>query len=199
MSRRSERLSISAKITPARSHKRAASNTAISDAKAKRSKSRKANATKSKYFKDLEAKLEATEDEVSDGTHAEESSSDDDEISDFAEEDEKLTTSDSDGEASSGSDEFPKSGKSAKRGKGATPVASVTTKSSELWRPGVKAGLGPGNQVVIKKPQARAAGKTPYQDHTIHPNTLLFLKELKANNERQWLKSKSCTPYSDNV
>ncbi|KAE8867968.1 hypothetical protein PTNB29_01879 [Pyrenophora teres f. teres] len=56
----------------------------------------------------------------------------------------------------------------------------------ELWRPGAK--LEPGTQLVIKKPKARDAGDTPYLDHTIHPNTMLFLKDLAANNDRQWLK-----------
>lgn len=68
---------------------------------------------------------------------------------------------------------------------------TMTPKSAngkELWRQGVKAGLGPGNQVVIKKPKAREAGNTPYKEDTIHPNTLLFLKDLKKNNDREWLK-----------
>ncbi|TID19355.1 protein fam92a1 [Venturia nashicola] len=59
---------------------------------------------------------------------------------------------------------------------------------SELWRPGVTTGLEPGTQVVIKKPKARDAGETPYSDDTIHPNTLLFLEDLAANNDRGWLK-----------
>lgn len=58
----------------------------------------------------------------------------------------------------------------------------------DLLKPGVTTGLGPGHQVVIKKPKARPAGSTPYTDDTIHPNTLLFLGDLKANNNRQWLK-----------
>ena len=66
-----------------------------------------------------------------------------------------------------------------------TPKAA---NGKELWRQGVKAGLGPGNQVVIKKPKAREAGDTPYTDDTIHPNTLLFLRDLKKNNDREWLK-----------
>lgn len=53
-----------------------------------------------------------------------------------------------------------------------------------------KLGLGPGKQVIIKKPKARPAGSTPYTDETIHPNTLLFLADLKVNNNREWLKCK---------
>ncbi|KAL1970338.1 hypothetical protein VTN77DRAFT_5498 [Rasamsonia byssochlamydoides] len=64
-----------------------------------------------------------------------------------------------------------------------------TIKGKELWREGVRTGLGPGKEVFIKKPKARDPGDIPYQDHTIHPNTMLFLKDLKENNERQWLKA----------
>lgn len=52
----------------------------------------------------------------------------------------------------------------------------------------MKTGLAPGQAVFIKLPKAREPGKTPYQDSTIHPNTLLFLRDLKANNDREWLK-----------
>ena len=61
-------------------------------------------------------------------------------------------------------------------------------KGQELWRPGVKVDVEPGREVFIKLPKAREAGKTPYKDETIHPNTMLFLKDLKANNDREWLK-----------
>jgi hypothetical protein len=40
----------------------------------------------------------------------------------------------------------------------------------------------------IPLPKARDAGDTPYEDSRIHPNTFLFLKDLKANNNRDWLK-----------
>ncbi|OCL15453.1 hypothetical protein AOQ84DRAFT_124095 [Glonium stellatum] len=59
-------------------------------------------------------------------------------------------------------------------------------KEKELWKSGAK--LPPGTQVIIKKPKAREAGATPYADDTIHPNTMLFLKDLAANNDREWLK-----------
>lgn len=70
-------------------------------------------------------------------------------------------------------------------------VASLTSK--ELWREGVKTGLGPGKEVFIKKPKARGAGDVPYQDHTLHPNTMLFLEDLAKNNEREWLKGNVLT------
>lgn len=37
-------------------------------------------------------------------------------------------------------------------------------------------------------PQLRDAGGIEYEDTRIHPNTLAFLKDLKANNKRSWLK-----------
>lgn len=67
-------------------------------------------------------------------------------------------------------------------------VTSAGKKGQELWRPGAKIDAAPGEAVFIKLPKARDAGKTPYKDNTIHPNTLLFLKDLRANNDREWLK-----------
>lgn len=61
-------------------------------------------------------------------------------------------------------------------------------KGQELWRPGVKTSLAPGEEMWIPLPKAREAGNTPYQDHTVHPNTMAFLGELRENNEREWLK-----------
>lgn len=43
-------------------------------------------------------------------------------------------------------------------------------------------------QMVMDIPQAKDAGDTPYEDERIHPNTLDFLKDLKKNNRREWLK-----------
>ncbi|KAL4997031.1 hypothetical protein BDV10DRAFT_170532 [Aspergillus recurvatus] len=67
--------------------------------------------------------------------------------------------------------------------------APVPSEKKELWREGVKTGLGPGKEVFIKKPKARDPGDIPYTDDTLHPNTMLFLKDLAKNNERQWLKA----------
>ncbi|KAJ0424297.1 hypothetical protein BJY00DRAFT_309213 [Aspergillus carlsbadensis] len=82
---------------------------------------------------------------------------------------------------------------SRKRGpKSEVSVASeppTTSSKKDLWREGVKTGLGPGKEVFIKKPKARDPGDTPYEDETLHPNTLLFLEDLAENNERQWLKA----------
>ena len=67
-------------------------------------------------------------------------------------------------------------------------VETVVQTGRELWRQGVKAGLGPGKQVFIEKPKPRSDGGVKYIPHRIHPNTMLFLADLKKNNDREWLK-----------
>lgn len=190
MARRSQRLSSGSKATPLPGHKRSASNTAVESAQAKRSKTKRATPTKSQYFKKPDERELTDEDDQED---VGDSSEGNEEASEFGDESDEISTSAGEGDEDYGndSDDEPKSRKGAKSKGRVTSSPTIRTKGAELWRPGVKAGLGPGNQVVIKKPQARPAGKTPYEDETIHPNTLLFLKDLKANNERQWLKSKS--------
>jgi hypothetical protein len=41
---------------------------------------------------------------------------------------------------------------------------------------------------VIELPGIKDPGDTPYEDERIHPNTLDFLRDLKKNNRREWLK-----------
>ncbi|KAL8896509.1 MAG: hypothetical protein Q9192_003054 [Flavoplaca navasiana] len=103
---------------------------------------------------------------------------------------------------SSEEDKKPKrkaKGGSAKRavanGKGSTAgevvaatAKAIMQKGKELWRPGVKSDLAPGQEVFIKLPKARGDGGVRYQEGIIHPNTMLFLGDLKANNDREWLK-----------
>lgn len=79
--------------------------------------------------------------------------------------------------------------RNSKSVKAATPGSGKVGGKTDLLRPGVKLGMGPGIQVVIKKPRARSPGGTQYKDETIHPNSMLFLQDLAANNDRQWLKS----------
>ncbi|KAL6721924.1 hypothetical protein ACLMJK_001029 [Lecanora helva] len=86
-------------------------------------------------------------------------------------------------------DEKPRKRKKPGRKSNGDGVAVSSGKQGqELWRPGVKASAAPGEAVFIKLPKAREPGKTPYSDSTIHPNTLLFLKDLRMNNDREWLK-----------
>ncbi|KAK4172495.1 hypothetical protein QBC36DRAFT_390368 [Triangularia setosa] len=47
----------------------------------------------------------------------------------------------------------------------------------------------PPKITFIPLPQLRPENGTPYLPHTLHPNTLLFLADLKANNKRAWLKT----------
>ncbi|KAK5115440.1 hypothetical protein LTR85_009900 [Meristemomyces frigidus] len=175
MARKSERLSSGA---TASRHKRVASTTATPSAEAKRSK--KATPTKSQYF-DPKGGEEAGEDEV-----GEEPSSADDDASDFDEAEVPMSSEAEDDDDES--EEEPKPRKRTTSGKATSSTATIRTKGEEVPRPGVKAGLGPGTQVVIKKPKPRPTGKTPYSDETIHPNTLEFLTDLKGHNDRQWLK-----------
>jgi hypothetical protein len=46
----------------------------------------------------------------------------------------------------------------------------------------------PPKVTIIPLPKAREAGDIPYEDGRIHKNTLLFLKDLKANNNREWMR-----------
>lgn len=41
---------------------------------------------------------------------------------------------------------------------------------------------------IIPLVKMRDTGGVDYADHKLHRNTLLFLKDLKANNKRSWLK-----------
>lgn len=63
--------------------------------------------------------------------------------------------------------------------------------SENLWREGVKTGLGPGRAVFIAKPKPRPDGGIKYVPDQVHPNTMEFLKDLRKNNDREWLKSLS--------
>ncbi|KAK7409001.1 hypothetical protein QQX98_008820 [Neonectria punicea] len=47
----------------------------------------------------------------------------------------------------------------------------------------------PPKVTFIPLPKLLDPGGIEYEDEKLHPNTVLFLKELKANNRRPWLKS----------
>jgi hypothetical protein len=41
---------------------------------------------------------------------------------------------------------------------------------------------------TVKLIKMRPVGDVEYEDERLHPNTALFLKDLKKNNKRTWLK-----------
>lgn len=196
MARKSQRLSAGA-ATALPSHKRNASNTSLPGGDAKKTKTQKATPTKSQYFpkgKETGGQSGSQDDE---DTSAPEEDEDDDppsaaeeDLSEFgsAPESDDEGDDDDDDEEYESEVEQPKSRRKSASAK-TTTASSKKQSGGELWREGVKTGLGPGQEVIIKKPKARPAGKVPYSDETIHPNTLLFLQDLKANNNREWLKS----------
>jgi len=51
-----------------------------------------------------------------------------------------------------------------------------------------KKGKGGKWEMVIEIPGIKDPGNIPYEDEKIHPNTMEFLKDLKKNNQREWLK-----------
>lgn len=114
----------------------------------------------------------------------------DDNGSGYEDEEPNETSEDEPEDESSEEDEKPtvrrKSGVSVKKSTPTSAKGRPKTKD-EIWQ----SGAAPGTQMIMKKPRARSPGDTPYTDETIHPNTMLFLKDLAANNDRQWLKSKS--------
>ena len=164
--------------------KKEAKDPSIGDLKRKHESTRGSRraATKSKYFQPDSEDESAVEEAPEDGSSSAvvESGDDSDEIS---------------SEALSEEEQRPKKRKAPATSKATESAPSSGSKGKELWRQGVNTGLAPGTQIIIKKPKPRTPGKTPYSDITIHPNTMLFLKDLKANNDREWLKSK-CSPIS---
>jgi hypothetical protein len=46
----------------------------------------------------------------------------------------------------------------------------------------------PMKRTVIPLPKLRDEGRISYDDGKLHENTLLFLKDLKKNNNRTWMK-----------
>ncbi|RMZ74345.1 glycoside hydrolase family 92 [Pyrenophora seminiperda CCB06] len=148
--------------------------------------SKRARATARKSYVEPETDTDDDEDGPKKHVHADEA-----EDSGAASEYEKHVDKDPSSESEqdeTASDEDSETEKVKRKGPTAKklPIHKKNADEKELWKPGAK--LEPGTQLIIKKPKARDAGDTPYLDHTIHPNTMLFLKDLAANNDRQWLK-----------
>ena len=170
-----------------KSHKRQLSSPAIvtpGSRASKRLKETPTSAKKSKYFEpdsdedeDDEPEVESAFEDEGDESVAEPSSADP--TSD--EEEEK----DYDSEA----EEKPKRKRGlSNKSTGGNLISKVVDTGKELWRQGVKAGLGPGKQVFIEKPKPRGDGGVKYVPERVHPNTMEFLTDLKKNNDREWLK-----------
>ncbi|KAF2017431.1 hypothetical protein BU24DRAFT_345166 [Aaosphaeria arxii CBS 175.79] len=137
------------------------------------------------------AEPDSNEDENDKSTSSDEGN-EDDSGSDFSDGDAEDPTPESPSEVTDSDDNVttPQTSGRGQRAKHAKqislPVHKKKSKEKELWEPGSR--LEVGTQVIIKKPKAREAGDTPYTDHSIHPNTMLFLRDIAANNDRQWLK-----------
>lgn len=196
MARKSQRLSAGTASVAPPAHKRAASNTSLPGTDTKKSKTKKATPTKSQYFSKAanEVDQDLSEDNANEDEDEDFSSAPEDDLSAYgsaadSEHGDDDDDDDNDDEEYESEIEEPKSRRKSTSKRSGAVTSTKSSGGGELWREGVKTGLGPGQQVIIKKPKARPAGKVPYSDDTIHPNTLLFLKDLKGNNNREWLKS----------
>ncbi|KAF3048305.1 hypothetical protein E8E12_011662 [Didymella heteroderae] len=143
--------------------------------------SKRARATARKSYVELDSDSDADPDAADYNNDAESG-----DASDFEAQSEKEATSESEQDDDISDDE-PTTQKGRPRGRFQKKIENTRqADEKELWKPGAK--LEPGTRLIIKKPKARDAGDIPYTEGTIHPNTMLFLKEIKANNDRQWLK-----------
>jgi hypothetical protein len=138
----------------------------------------KATPTKSKYFQESDSESDnddpAIDDDEESGYGDEDVSEEDDDGSDEVESEDEY---DSEGSAKPRRRK-PAKGVRTNAGvvKGVqSAVNAVLEKGSELWREGVRTGLGPGKQVVIAKPKARTDGGIAYVPGKIHPNTMAFV------------------------
>lgn len=172
---------------PPKSKKTAVSKRAAPETPNRQSKRAKAATTKS--YAEPE-----TDDDV-EGTNARSSEDDATLQSDYEVESHVDQSSESDRDDAI-SDEDNKANKVVPKGRSAKRSTLPKNQgNNDLWKSGAKLELG--TQVIIKKPKAREAGDTPYTDDSIHPNTMLFLGDLAANNDRQWLKGEfaTCTTH----
>lgn len=150
-----------------------------SSGRLKSSPAPKTSPTKSKYF------------EHSDEEDEDEDQSADDAESGYEDEDASMTeeSAPEETEDDSDSEQDKKKRRSASRSKPRSSTGEAIYDKNDLWREGVKTGLGPGKQVFIERPKARGDGGINYVPERLHPNTFEFLKDLKKNNDRIWLKA----------
>ncbi|KAK5691354.1 hypothetical protein LTR17_025661 [Elasticomyces elasticus] len=177
MARKSSRLS-----EGSQTHKRNASTTMIPSSDAKRPKTVKSTPTKSQYFHPDESG-----EDKGDSPNASSNDVSMDDADDAASEFDEDRGVEESSDAEEDQDDYDSEEETKSRSKPRTLKGPKTT-VPQRPKTGESAVLEPGTQVIIKKLKARPAGKTPYSDDKIHPNTLLFLKDLAANNNREWLK-----------
>lgn len=169
--------------TPAKSGEKSTASTppTRSSKRVKLTPSTGESVQKSKYFETSDAEDEVIS-EPEDEKEVESGYEDNDAVS---EESESAEEESSDSEADR---KRVKRRTPAKKGRD-PPAEFDTYENKELWREGVKTGLGPGKAVFIAKPKAKGDGGIKYVPDKIHPNTLDFLGDLKKNNDRMWLKA----------
>lgn len=195
MPRRSSRAAPASLQAPEAAPKRRASaRLSASEAEIKRVRSNaslpgtpvKSTTKKSKYFEPESSEESEESESPSSESGGDESDAayEDDKASDVSAEHDLVPEEPSDSEEDS-----KKSRPKAKRER-STATDEERLKGKELWREGVRTGLGPGKEVFIPKPKARDPGNVPYRDETLHPNTKLFLQDLAKNNAREWLKGR---------
>ena len=182
----SKRASSPATVTPSRQSKRAKKSPGATTLSI--------GTKRSKYF-DQESEVSEAESDIRDEGSGYE---DDDPSGSAVSSPTEIEEGDDEGEDLTSEDERPRKRKSGAKDTNGI-IRGKTSKGQELWRPGVKTGLAPGEQVFIKLPKARQAGKIPYEDDTIHRNTMLFLGDLKDNNDRDWLKGISDAQYTSRI
>lgn len=175
---------------PPETAQRSTSKRPAAETSSRASKRARATARRSYVEPDSDSAADSDTVETKDGVES-------GDASEFEAQSEKEATSESERDDDASDDESTTK-KGTPRGRPQKKSAdSRQADEKELWKPGAK--LEPGTQLIIKKPKARDAGDTPYTESTIHPNTMLFLKEIKANNDRQWLKRelhKSCRQFA---
>jgi hypothetical protein len=169
--------------------KRAPSSTAVDDRVAKKGKN-EARGEESEVDDSPAGDSTDEGDDSSSFAGDEEDDDDDDDDDESAEDDESAAPSDD--------SDPPAKSRRASRNAPASRAVTTTATPRKRGRPSAGAAapaageerstLAPGLEVRFKRPQARKAGGTPYMDETIHPNTFLFLADLAANNDREWLK-----------
>lgn len=144
----------------------------------------KSTAKKSKYFEPESSKEPSSPSSESGGDESD-SAYEEDKAFDVSSEHDSVPD-----EPSESEEDSKKSHPKGRRARTATTDKELL-KGKELWREGVRTGLGPGKEVFIPKPKARDPGNVPYRDERLHPNTKLFLQDLAKNNDREWFKGKA--------